>query len=262
MIWLLQLPGILVGSLVVILTVTLAVLGLVVFRRVFPQTRLDKIDNVAGHVFNLAGVLYAVLVAFVVVVVWQQFTDAEKGTEAEAAAISDLLRDSTGQPAANRLALQQALIAYTEDVINDEFPRMRRGEFVEQQSSHLTAIWNTFVQVQPVTQSEISFFRQSLTTLDDLGTARKARLSGSRSEIPNELWVLLLGGGLVMLLFTYMFTSPDLLVHGVLIALAGALLAFVLYLTFAFEHPFIGSVAVSSEAYQHVLEQWAELTSK
>lgn len=260
MIRVLQLPGFLVGSVAVVLTVTLAILGLVVFRRVFPESRLDKNESVAGHVFNLAGVLYAVLVAFVVVVVWQQFTDAEKGTEAEAAAISDLLRDSTGLPVANRPALQQGLIAYTDDVINDEFPRMRRGEYVEQQSIHLTTIWNTFVQVQPVTESEISFFRQSITKLDELGTARKARLSSSRSEISNELWILLLGGGLVMLFFTYMFTTPDFLVHSVLIALAGALLAFVLYIIFAFEHPFIGSIAVSSEAYQHVLEQWAEVT--
>jgi len=36
---------------------------------------------------------------------------------------------------------------------------------------------------------------------------------------------LLLGGGMVMLFFTYMFTSPDLVLHGVLIALAGMVLA-------------------------------------
>lgn len=262
MIWLLQLPAPLVGLVVVIITVSFAVLGLVVSRRLLPQRRLADTGGVAGHIFNLAGVLYAVLVAFVVVVVWEQFNEAEKATEAEAAAISELLRDSAGLPVASRATLQQSLIAYTNDVVTDEFPRMRQGEMIEQQSDHLTEVWQDFLGVQPVSEREISFYQESITRLDELGHARKTRIAGGQSEIPNELWVLLLGGGAVMLLFTYMFTSPDTLVHGVLIALAGSLLAFVLYLTFAMEHPFVGSIAVSPEAYQQVLDTWSQLAAK
>lgn len=107
---------------VVIITVGLAVLGLVLSRRVLPQQRLKRSGGVAGHVFDLAGVLYAVLVAFVVVVVWEQLNQAERGTEAEAAAISDLLRDSAGLPVAGRAEIQRSLIDYTNDVVDDEFP--------------------------------------------------------------------------------------------------------------------------------------------
>ncbi|WP_179472989.1 bestrophin-like domain [Mycolicibacterium vinylchloridicum] len=262
MIWLLQLPAPLVGLVVVIITVSFAVLGLVLTRRFLPQQRLAATGSVAGHVFDLAGVLYAVLVAFVVVVVWEQLNSAERGTEAEAIAISDLLRDSAGLPAANRPALQQSLIAYTNDVVDDEFPRMRHGETIEQQSDHLTDVWRNYLKIEPVSQREIAFYQESITRLDELGNARKTRISGSQSEIPGELWVLLLGGGMVMLLFTYMFPSPDVVVHGALIALAGSLLAFVLYLTFAMEHPFVGSIAVSPEAYQHVLDTWSQLAAK
>lgn len=261
-IWLLQLPAPLVGLVVVIITVGFAVSGLVLARRVFPQGRLAGADSVAGHVFNLAGVLYAVLVAFVVVVVWEQLNQAEKGTEAEAIAISDLLRDSAGLPVASRSGLQQSLIAYTNDVVDDEFPRMRHGETIEQQSDHLTEVWQNYLNVEPVSEREVSFYQESIARLDELGSARKTRISGSQSEIPAELWVLLLGGGMVMLLFTYMFPSSDVVVHGVLIALAGSLLAFVLYLTFAMEHPFVGSIAVSPEAYQHVLDTWSQLAAK
>ncbi|WP_396932336.1 DUF4239 domain-containing protein [Mycolicibacterium sp.] len=262
MLWLLQLPAPLVGLMVVIITVGLAVLGLVLSRRILPLQRLKRSGGVAGHVFDLAGVLYAVLVAFVVVVVWEQLNQAERGTEAEAAAISDLLRDSAGLPVAGRAEIQRSLIDYTNDVVDDEFPRMRRGETVEQQSEHLTAVWQSFLHIEPVSQSEISFYRQSIARLDELGSARKSRLSGSQSEIPGELWVLLLGGGMVMLLFTYIFPSTDVVVHGALIALAGSLLAFVLYLIFAMEHPFVGSIAVQPTAYENVLDTWSQLAGK
>ncbi len=66
--------------------------------------------------------LYAVLVAFVVVVVWEQLNQAEEGTEHEAAAISDLLRDSAGLPVAGRAEIQRSLIDYTNDVVDDESP--------------------------------------------------------------------------------------------------------------------------------------------
>ncbi|BBZ11727.1 hypothetical protein BST20_09355 [Mycobacterium branderi] len=261
MIWVLQLPAPLVASLVVVLTVGVAVAGLVLWRRIFGR-RVAEVGSVSDHVFELAGVLYAVLVAFVVVVVWEQFDQAQSDTESEAVAISDLLRDSEGLPAPARRTIQQNLIAYTNDVVDDEFPRMRHGGTIEQQSEHLTRVWQSFLQVQPVTQSEISFYRQSISKLDDLGSARKTRISSSQSEIPGEMWVLLLGGALVMLIFTYMETVPNVVHHGVLIALASALLAFVLYLIFAMEHPFVGTIAVSDDPYVHVLDTWSHLASK
>lgn len=254
MIWLLQLPAPLVGCLAVLLTVGFSVLGLVLTRRIVSQERLDSASTVSEQVFTLAGVLYAVLVAFVVVVVWEQFDQAQITTESEATAISDLLRDSEGLPAPARPAIQQSLIEYAHDVVDDEFPRMRRGESIEQQSSHLTEIWHSYLHVEPVTQSEIAFYKESITRLDDLGSARTIRLSGSASEIPGELWVLLLGGGAVMLAFTYMFATPDLVLHASLIALAAALMAFVLYLIFALEHPFVGTLSVPPQAYIQVLE--------
>jgi hypothetical protein len=41
--------------------------------------------------------------------------------------------------------------------------------------------------------------------------------------------VLLLGGGAVMLVLTNLFATPEIVLHGLLIALAGAPLAFVLF---------------------------------
>jgi len=159
-IWLLQQPEPLVGLLTVLTTVALAVLGLLLFRRLVSQTRLEKANSVSEQVFTIAGVLYAVLAAFVVVVVWQGFDQAQTATESEANAIADLFRDSAALPPDARPAIQQRLIAYTKDVVDEEFPRMRRGEAIDQQSPRLTQVWQSYIQVQPTTQSEIAFYRK------------------------------------------------------------------------------------------------------
>ena len=111
--------------------------------------------------------------------------------------------------------------------------------------------------MEPVTRAEISFYDESIRRLDDLDTSRKVRVSSGQSEIPGELWVLLIGGGAIVMLFTYMFGTQDLIVHASGVALTAALMAFVLYLIFALEHPFVGALSVKPDAYVNVLAVWS-----
>jgi hypothetical protein len=257
MIWLLQVPAPILGSLTVIIVVGLSIIGLIFFRRLVSHTRLESANTVSGQVFSLAGILYAVLVAFVVVVVWEQFDGAEAAMRSEASAIADLLRDSQAFPADVQPQLQHSLTTYAEDVVDDEFPRMRRGESIEQQSEQLTRVWESYLKVEPTTRTEIAFYDEAIRRLDDLGSSRKERISTSQSEIPGELWVLLIGGGVIVMAFTFMFGTPDLVVHVCAVALTAALMAFVVYLIFALEHPFVGSLSVKPDPYVHVLEIWS-----
>lgn len=258
MIWLLQIPAPLLGFLWVAVVVGISVGGLVVFRKAVSHTRLENANAVSGTVFQLAGVLYAVLVAFVVVVVWEQFGDAEDASGLEAAAIADLLRDSAALPAESRTEVQQNLIAYTRDVIDDEFPRMNRGETVEEQSDELITVWDTYLKVQPETRNEIAFFDHAIVRLNDLSANRKMRVSTAEAAVPGELWVLLLGGGGVVMAFTFLFGTRDLLVHALAVGLTAALLGFVMYLIFALEHPYVGALSVQPTAYVNVLQVWAD----
>ena len=79
-----------------------------------------------------------------------------------------------------------------------------------------------------------------------------------RRGVGRELWVLLIGGGAIVMAFTYIFGTPDLVVHVCAVALTAALMAFVIYLIFALEHPFVGTLSVKPDAYMHVLEIWSQ----
>ncbi|MEV3901388.1 MULTISPECIES: DUF4239 domain-containing protein [unclassified Mycobacterium] len=258
MIWLLQIPAPILGLLWVAAVVGFSVGGLLVFRKAVSHTRLENANAVSSTVFQLAGVLYAVLVAFVVVVVWEQFGDAEDASGLEASAIADLLRDSAALPAESRVAVQQSLIAYTRDVIDDEFPRMRRGETIEEQSDELADVWETYLTVQPESRNEIAFFDHAIVRLNDLSANRKMRVSTGEASVPGELWVLLLGGGGVVMAFTFLFGTRDLLVHALAVGLTAALLGFVMYLIFALEHPYVGALSVEPAPYVTVLQVWSE----
>ena len=254
--WLLQFHPAILGTLWVGVLVGISVGGLLVFRKVVSHTRLENANTMSGTVFQLGGVLYAVLVAFVVVVVWEQFGDAEDATIDEATAVADLLRDSTALPAEYQAEVQGNLIAYTRYVVDVEMPRMRRGESIEEQSDQLTAVWDGYLQVEPETRNQIAFFDHAIVRLNDLTADRQVRVSTGDAQVPGELWVLLLGGGGVVMAFTFLLGTRELAVHAVAVALTAALLGFVIYLIFALEHPYVGALSVSPQPYINVLRDW------
>ena len=70
-----SLPLWLSGLLVVGLPTALAMVGPVLVRRYVSLERLTTNNEVAGFKFAAVGVLYAVLLAFAVIVVWERFSE-------------------------------------------------------------------------------------------------------------------------------------------------------------------------------------------
>src|SRR5689334_8394377 len=102
MLRLIAIPAPIAGTVIVTLVVTLSLIGLRYFRRRWPQDELKESNDVSDPIYSMVGVLYSVLLAFMVVVVWEQFTKAQMHTELEASAIGDLLRETQSFPATQR----------------------------------------------------------------------------------------------------------------------------------------------------------------
>jgi Na+/proline symporter len=65
------------GLLVVGLCTALSMCGPVVVRHYVTLERLTANNEIAGFKYAVVGVLYAVVLAFAIIVVWQKFGDAE-----------------------------------------------------------------------------------------------------------------------------------------------------------------------------------------
>ena len=60
----------------IVITVALSLVGLCLVRRYASPEVLAASNDVVGNYLQTLGTIYAVLLAFVVFVVWQQFNDA------------------------------------------------------------------------------------------------------------------------------------------------------------------------------------------
>lgn len=235
----------LLGLLIIGASVALAHVGLRLVRRRVPLDVLQSHHEVAGFIIGVMGAVYAVLLAFVVVAVWDQFEDANAMVAREANQLSDLSRMAQGFPPAVSQRVQESLKNYARIAVEEEWPMMARGEEGRQTQQAIEGLWQTYREVEPQTGRENALYGASLDRLNELSDSRRSRLHASQNDLPLIVRVLLWGGGLMTLCFTYFFGVKSVRSQALMTAALTVVLSFVLFLIVALDNPFHGSVRVS-----------------
>lgn len=196
------------GSLVLGLTL-LAMFGPVLVRRRVELERLSTNNEVAGFKFATVGVLYAVLLAFAVIVVWEKFSSAEDAVAAEAGAAATIYRLSNGVPGPPGAALRAAMTRYLNDVISDDWPAMEKGGASRETTHALDGVYAAALTFDPRDNRGASLFSEILHQLDLVTQARRTRIIFADGIVPAVLWLVLFGGAIVTIGFTFFFGTEN-----------------------------------------------------
>jgi hypothetical protein len=243
------LQTILLGILITALSVGLATGGLYLTRRLIPPATLRKHHDVAGFISAILGVIYGVLMAFVVFVVWTHFDTARVAVESEADCTSDLYRMAYGFPADTQNQIRNDLNYYVQSVIDDEWPAMAAGHSSPATERALDRLWVTYSAMNPATSREVTLYQESISRLNDLSNSRRERIIASRSGVPALMWFTLIFGGLATIVFTYFFGAENGRAQAGMTILLTALIALVLFLICALDYPFKGDMAIRPQAF-------------
>ncbi|MGY1704454.1 hypothetical protein ACI79C_07760 [Geodermatophilus sp. SYSU D00697] len=94
----LSLPGWLIDVLLVVVLPALVLLVQWGIRRRWPAMAEGQHDDVVGFIIAVVGVIYAVLLGFVVIVTWEAFNEAESIVGQEASTLRSMYRESAAFP--------------------------------------------------------------------------------------------------------------------------------------------------------------------
>ena len=251
-----SLPLWLSGVLLVGLPIVLAMCGPALIRRRLSLEKLRANNEVAGFKFATVGVLYAVLLAFAVIVVWEKFEDAEGHVADEAGAVATIYRLSAGIEGETQARLQAALSTYLSTVIAEDWPAMERGEASQATTHALDAVYATLLTFAPTDRRGAAILTETLHQLDLVTAARRARLVDASGVVPGVLWFVLLGGAVITVGFTLFFATDNLRAQSMMTGALTALIFSGLFIIVAIDRPFTGAVKVTPEALSVALHDF------
>ncbi len=245
--------GIVAFVAVILAIVIAALLGLTIVRRTVPHDRLAQHTDVAGYVYAVIGVIYAVILAQVVIAAWEEYRDARVVAADEANAVLNLARLAQIWPAEDRLQVEEALSAYAEHVVDVEWPAMAAGEFDE--SLHTVLIhklWQSVNRAGSRAGNRDPTYAAALQQLDALDEARRGRVLLGEYHLPQAMTLTLIIGAIVTVGFSYLFAVDDGWILALITASLATLVALLLLLNYQLETPFAGVSAIEPTAMELV----------
>jgi hypothetical protein len=249
-------PNAFSGILIVFLSILLSLAGMYIVRKRIPFSTLRGNNEVAGFIYSMIGIVYAVLLAFIVVVVWEKYSTTEDSVQQEGVRIGTLLRDAQAFPEPTGSQLKERLIAYAKSVVEQEWRSMASGQSSPLTTQAYDGVWQAYYEIQPQSEREKIFYQESISGLGELSQSRRFRLLSSRSGLPLALWVLVIGGGMIAVAFTYLFGIENARTHAFMVASLAGLIGFILFLIISLDFPFSGDLLIEPEAIKSVIETW------
>jgi Protein of unknown function (DUF4239) len=170
-------------------------------------------NDVAAAIFSVIGVTFAVLLAFVAMVVWQHYNAATATSYAEAGFVRDVYYVSLGFSDPDKSLLRDGILGYVETVVRVEWPAQAGGLSVASNSAWLNKLNAIAADLKPAgTADDI---RQAMLSLSliRLSDAREQRLMAADTTVPAVVWIVTLMGGALTVAFASLLGVPSLGMH-------------------------------------------------
>lgn len=253
---LVSLPPLVLALVVVLPPMVLALGALRVIRRHVPHDVLSADSGSTSAVYAMVGVVYAVILGFVIVVVWQQFGDASAGVQREVSELGVLLRDAKAFPQPVREDVTERIVAYARAVVDEEWATMAKGERSPAALAAYERVWEAYYAYEPATPQAAAFRDESLGVLTELSRSRRERVLAARSSVPTLLWVMLVLGGVVVIGYTLLLSVRNAVLHAVSVAVVTLVVSVALFIVLTLDHPFTGSLRIDPYAFQDLVAMW------
>jgi hypothetical protein len=238
-----------------LIAVVVAIVGLVLvlvwlIRRLVPSVAEGFDAEVASQMLGVVAALFGLLLAFIIVIAYQNYGDTQSSVSREADALAAIVRDSESFAQAEGDAVRRAVGAYVRIVVDEEWPGMQDGNDSARAWAAVDDVYAALLTVDPSSARSAAFFDDAVRQLNDALDARRDRLDDAEGGLPWVIVVLLLVGSLVILGYTILVGSRSLGFHAVGAASIALVVGLSLVVLIALVYPFTGDLAIDSEPFR------------
>jgi hypothetical protein len=246
------------GALWIIGAGVVAALIAALVHRVPATAGLRDNNEVAGQVFTIVAGLHAVLMAFILISLFDGVSVAKDESQREANNLVAVSWASESLPPEAGTKVRQVTAAYTDTVVSKEWPQMSTSGKVESSPG-----WQQLDQLRDLiantqTAPDDAWQESRKTTASDqlweVYQARQARLDAASSGgVSTVMWFALVAGSLMSMGLIYLHGGPKVLSHALISGVLASAITLLLFAIYQLQNPFSGGAAVGPDAFRAVL---------
>ncbi|HEX4078865.1 MAG TPA: hypothetical protein VHX61_08340 [Rhizomicrobium sp.] len=235
--------------LIVIFAGAASALGASILDRILTRESRRRHHEVGSQIFQLIGIMFSVLLAFVFSEVWSEYNTAAQAIDTECDALHSAAVLADTLPRSDARRINTAILGYTRFVRQQEWPAMRGG---------LIGIRSIEEMRFPLNVAALAgsgdVKAQILGLMAQAQAARETRLFQAGLGMPPAMWVMVIAIGGILILFVLVSgTQPPGTV--ILAASFAASIAMVLVLVRMLDYPFQGALALDDGRFRLVAHQ-------
>lgn len=241
-----------IGVLVIGAATYLSVVGAIVFRRIAKKTNTnyEQVHSMADPMLNVVATLFSILLGFLVAGAMDKFASTQEQCETEALKLADIYSLARGMQEKPRIELQKACREYCDMVIHDEWPMLAEHKNSPKIWSISLKLWDVALAYEPDGDRQVNIHEALIDSVRDLGDARRSRIVAARQQLSPALWIVVIGGSIILIACTYMFYIENPRLQFLMIALVSLSLSLNVLLLAVYSNPFVGDLKIKPEAFE------------
>jgi len=237
-----------------------AMLGVLLVRSLIHHQVAEGHNDVLVPLFLTAGVIYAVLLGFMVVAVWESYDAAHANVAEEAALLVPLYRQTTVMAPEKGEEMRKLIRDYAEEVATGEWETLQKEGKASQKARKIVGdVFRTYATLTPATKVRELIAAQFLETFTQIIADRNKRMLQASESLSWIMWLGAVGGGAIivtMSFFLYMDRRwPHVMMAGVMSGLIGLLL----FMMAVLSRPFVGPLALEPSPFEASLATFDDI---
>jgi hypothetical protein len=191
--------------------------------------------------------LFALVLAFVVVNLYGDYTSASSDVTDEANALGALVQDARAFPPPAERAVDRAVASYVREVRHHEFAALARGHADPQADARALDIVDALQSYSPRTDTERTFYSAATDQLNLFLGERENRVAKAETEIPAPLLGLLIFLAIVTIAVSFLIRTNRRSVDIALVVVVAVIIASGMLTALILQYPYSGAIAVKSD---------------
>lgn len=232
----------------------IAVSAHLIVRRRFRGFEFSSNNNVGGIILGVLGGLYAIMLAFVVGIVWREYDDSGQRVAGEVAAATNVWYAASGLPQPQRRETRELLLQYARLMVDKEWPAMRSGGRTPEAVPLLARAFELVEAVHIGPNGEQNAQQMAMQQLGVMQETRYFRLDDNERGLTTFQWTILVVGSALVISFCFLLGSDSLRVQLLMTASVAAMIALIFVLIYELDYPFRGGIGVPPDRWVEFIQ--------